>query len=173
MEGFELSASVALWRGREILLMKRTGGVGAGGWFLPGGHLEGGERPVEAAVREVHEETGIVLDAASLSLADVMTYEAHGATAHNLVYNALAPEGADAVLNDEHAVARWYTPEAAISRFYNADRLHELGVPGDAIALALEVARVLLACQRARGAESEINTERPLFGAAEPALDRP
>jgi 8-oxo-dGTP pyrophosphatase MutT (NUDIX family) len=35
-------------------------------WFTPGGGLEPGESPVEGAVREVHEETGLRLDPAAL-----------------------------------------------------------------------------------------------------------
>jgi len=164
VQRFELSASVALWRGRELLLMKRSGGVGAGGWFLPGGHVEAGERPVDAAVRELREETGIVLAAAALSLAEVMSYAAHGAMAHTIIFNALAPAGAEAVVNDEHFVARWYTPEAAIARFYDPARLLSLGIDDEAIALATEVARALRACQRARGATGEPSDVRPLFG---------
>ncbi|WP_353431809.1 NUDIX domain-containing protein [Polynucleobacter sp. MWH-UH23A] len=29
-------------------------------WFQPGGHIDEGESPIEAAVREVYEETGLV-----------------------------------------------------------------------------------------------------------------
>ena len=151
VETYELGASVVLWRGGEILLMKRTGGVGAGGWFLPGGHLEGRERPVEAAVREVREETGIVLDPESLSLAEAMTYPGVDGTAHLFVYNARCPEGAEAEINDEHFVARWYTPEAAIARFYDGEMLRSRGVDEDAIGMAAEVARVIRAAERARG----------------------
>lgn len=164
MQRFELSASVALWRGRELLLMKRTGGVGAGGWFLPGGHLEAGERPVDAAVRELQEETGIVISPEALSLADVMSYSANGAMAHTIIFNALAPAGAEAIVNDEHFVARWYTPEGAIARFYDPARLRSLGIGHEAITLATEVARALRACQRARGATGEPSDVRPLFG---------
>ena len=166
MTKFELSASVALWRGRTLLLMKRTGGVGAGGWFLPGGHLEESERPVEAAVREVFEETGIALDPAGLSLADVMSYASGAAIAHNLVYNALAPDGVEAVVNDEHFVARWYEPQAAIDRFYEESRLRALNVPEDAIELAAEVARVLRSAMRARGVGA-VSDGRPIFGGQE------
>lgn len=152
MERFELSASVALWRGETLLLMKREAGAfGGGGWFLPGGHIEAGERPAEAAVRELREETGIVLDAHALSLADVMSYEHEGATAHTLVYNAIAPGGAEPALNDEHSFARWYEPEAAIARFFERGRLAGLGVPEDGIALAEAVARVIRAARTARG----------------------
>lgn len=29
-------------------------------WFQPGGHIDDGELPIEAAIREVYEETGVV-----------------------------------------------------------------------------------------------------------------
>jgi 8-oxo-dGTP pyrophosphatase MutT (NUDIX family) len=149
---FELSASVALWRGNELLLMKRSAGAfGGGGWFLPGGHVEPGERPAAACARELREETEIVIAEADLSLADVMTYDHGGATAHGLVYNASCPEGTEPTINDEHIVAKWYEPEAAIARFFDAERLRGLGVAEDGIALAEEVARVIRSAIRARG----------------------
>ncbi len=104
---YELTACIALWRGQELLLMKRAIGFSSGGWFLPGGHVEPGERPAEAASRELAEETGIAVAPGQLSLATVMSYEHDGETAHALIYNALCPDGAAVRLNDEHAVARW------------------------------------------------------------------
>lgn len=152
MEYYELSASVALWRGRELLLMKRASGFSSGGWFLPGGHVEASERPSQAAVRELFEETGIGVEAAALDVADVMSYERDGASAHSIVFNALCPPGAEPVLNDEHVVARWYEPEAAIARFFDGDTLRGKGLDERAITLAEEVARVIRAAVRARGA---------------------
>jgi 8-oxo-dGTP pyrophosphatase MutT (NUDIX family) len=38
------------------------------GWDIPGGHLEPGESAIDAVVRELHEETGLRLPAAALSL---------------------------------------------------------------------------------------------------------
>jgi ADP-ribose pyrophosphatase YjhB (NUDIX family) len=151
-ERFELTAAVVLWRGDEILVMKRSYGFSPGGWFLPAGHLEGDERPEEAAVRELREETEIVVEPAALALATVMSYPHDGATAHCLVYNASAPPGAEPVLNGEHAVARWYTPEAFAARFLDPAMLRQKGVPEPAVALAAEVARTVFAAARARGA---------------------
>ena len=151
MDTFELSAAVAIWRGDAVLFMKRGAGFSSGGWFLPGGHVEGDERPDFAASREVLEESGIVLDPAALSLAEVMSYPREGATAHCLIYNALCPEGAEPVLNNEHVFARWYEPEAFIARFNDAEVLRAKGVPEPGIALAAEVARIVRGAARARG----------------------
>jgi ADP-ribose pyrophosphatase YjhB (NUDIX family)/uncharacterized protein (DUF952 family) len=41
------------------LLARLSGGPDGGPWTLPGGGLEGDERPEQAAVREVREETGL------------------------------------------------------------------------------------------------------------------
>lgn len=37
-------------------------------WFQPGGHIDEGEAPVEAAIREVFEETGVVCEPLNESL---------------------------------------------------------------------------------------------------------
>jgi 8-oxo-dGTP pyrophosphatase MutT (NUDIX family) len=42
----------------SLLLIKREGGSRSGWWFPPGGHVEPGEYPHEALVREIEEETG-------------------------------------------------------------------------------------------------------------------
>lgn len=151
---YELTAGVALWRGDDLLVMKRASGFASGGWFLPGGHVEPGERPAEAAVRELREETGIELAPGDLALADVMTYEHDGATAHGLIYNARCPEGAEPALNGEHSFARWMTAEAFIGRFLDPGLLRSRGVDARGIALAAEVARVVRAAARARGMQA-------------------
>jgi len=150
MERFELTAAAVLWRGDEILVMKRAGGFSSGGWFFPGGHLEAGERPVEACVREVREEAGIELEPSSLSLVDVMTMETSDGLAHCLVYNAACLPGTECVLNEEHLTARWLTPERYVERFLDAEMLRSKGIPESAIALAQEVERVLRAAVERR-----------------------
>jgi 8-oxo-dGTP diphosphatase len=52
-------------RGR-LLLIKRGHAPGAGLWSLPGGRIEPGETDAEALVREMREETGLVVEAGQL-----------------------------------------------------------------------------------------------------------
>jgi mutator protein MutT len=52
-------ASIAVFKDRKVLLVKRGRAPLAGLWSLPGGKVEGGETPRQAACRELKEETGI------------------------------------------------------------------------------------------------------------------
>ncbi len=51
---------------REVLLGFKKNGFGAGRWVGLGGHIEDGERPAEAAAREVAEESGLIVAASRL-----------------------------------------------------------------------------------------------------------
>ncbi len=46
---------------RQVLLGRKKTGFGAGKWVGLGGHVEDGEKPVMAAVREVEEESGLIV----------------------------------------------------------------------------------------------------------------
>jgi 8-oxo-dGTP pyrophosphatase MutT (NUDIX family) len=155
---FELSASVVLWRGDEILVMKRAGGFSAGGWFIPGGHVEQGERPVESAARELFEEAGIVIEPEALTLIDIMSYETGRGTAHTIIYNGSCADATEATINEEHIYHRWMTPEAYIARFLDEPMLRARGATQSAIDLANEVARVIRAAAAAR--EASLATPR-------------
>lgn len=157
MAGYELSASVVLWNeDGEILVMKRAGGFASGGWFIPGGHVEPGERPSLAAAREVFEESGIAIEEAALRITGVMSYEvdtpAAPRTAHTIIYNCDCPASVEAAINDEHTYFRWMTPEAYIARFLDPAMLRERGASESSIALAEEVARVVREAAAARSA---------------------
>ena len=52
--------------GREVLLGRKKRGFGRGKVVGLGGHVEPGESPAEAAVRELHEEACVVLDPAAV-----------------------------------------------------------------------------------------------------------
>jgi 8-oxo-dGTP diphosphatase len=55
-----LGASACIWRGEQVLLIKRGKAPGKGLWSLPGGKIELAENVKAAAVRELFEETQVV-----------------------------------------------------------------------------------------------------------------
>lgn len=50
---------VVCLRGGEVLLIRRGQPPRQGDWSLPGGRIEPGERAMDAALRELREETGV------------------------------------------------------------------------------------------------------------------
>ena len=61
---------VVCLRGDEVLLIRRGQPPRLGEWSLPGGRIEAGERAVDAALRELREETGV--EAEIIGLIDVV-----------------------------------------------------------------------------------------------------
>lgn len=57
------------------------------GWEIPGGHLNAGESPEDALIREVHEETGLVVEIMSWN----KEYYPSGWVAHAVTNNIPRP----------------------------------------------------------------------------------
>ena len=53
---YRLVAGVYAMRDGYILMLERASGMMIGFWSVPGGHVEPGETPQEAAARELFEE---------------------------------------------------------------------------------------------------------------------
>jgi 8-oxo-dGTP diphosphatase len=94
-------------RGR-LLLIKRGHAPGAGLWSLPGGRIEPGETDAEALVREMREETGLVIEAGQL-IGTVRRPAQDGGILDIRDYAATVT-GGTLRAGDDAADARWVAP---------------------------------------------------------------
>jgi ADP-ribose pyrophosphatase YjhB (NUDIX family) len=69
----KVTAAVAAVRDGRVLMVKRTMDPGRGSWCFPGGFMETGETPQQAARRECREESGFEVEITGL--VDVFYYE--------------------------------------------------------------------------------------------------
>ncbi|MTH63299.1 NUDIX hydrolase [Paracoccus shanxieyensis] len=75
-----LAALAVVLDGDRVLLVQRRNPPDAGLWGFPGGHVEPGETALEAAARELAEETGVIArPLAYLDNIDVIERGADGA----------------------------------------------------------------------------------------------
>ena len=71
-----VGVGAVVFRGNEVLLIRRGKPPRMGDWSLPGGMQEIGETVFEAAVREVQEETGVTIcDIALIDVVDSITLD--------------------------------------------------------------------------------------------------
>jgi 8-oxo-dGTP diphosphatase len=95
----ECAGAVVIDEQRRILLVRRGREPALGSWSLPGGRIEAGESPAEAAAREVTEETGLVVEVgALLQTVDLLSgYRVHDFTATVVGGTLAAGDDADEV----------------------------------------------------------------------------
>lgn len=103
----------------EVLVLRRAaGGRCPGSWETVHGHIEEGESPVDAARRELAEETGLVPDKL-YNLSRVETFYQHRLDEVALVpvFAAFVAAGAGARPGSEHDRLEWLSPGDARVRF--------------------------------------------------------
>jgi 8-oxo-dGTP pyrophosphatase MutT (NUDIX family) len=101
----------------RVLVLRRAEGVRCtGAWETVHGHIDAGERPEDAAVREVREETGLVVSRLYNVICQPF-YLHHRDTVQVAVVFAAFSDAPDAVtLGVEHDAAEWLRPDEAIRR---------------------------------------------------------
>lgn len=102
----------------ECLVLRRApDGRCPGSWESVHGHIEAHERPVEAALREMLEETGL-RPARFYNLSRVESFYLHGLDEVALIpaFAAFVADGAHVATGSEHDAAEWLTLPAARER---------------------------------------------------------
>lgn len=92
----------------RVLFIRRSARGAAGGlWAFPGGHIEPGETPMQAAVRETDEETGFDLNSAAIPWTHRVSDGVSFTTFAAAIDAPFRP-----MLNREHTDWRWAPPKA-------------------------------------------------------------
>ncbi len=120
MSAIPNAASVAVFDGDSVLLIRRARQPWLGRWSLPGGRLEPGETAPQAATRELIEEVG--LRVSGLRPVRLM----HFAEAGRFVLQVFATRAyaGSVALNDEASAHRW----VPLARLAELETTPDLGV---------------------------------------------
>lgn len=100
--------------GLQVLVLRRAEGTRCtGAWEIVHGRLDAGERPEEAAVREVREETGLAID--RLYNLTCQPFYLHRLSTVQMAVVFVAFVGPGAVtLGLEHDQSEWLAPDEAM-----------------------------------------------------------
>lgn len=105
---FRLYVSTLVSFGGKVLLVQEQKEKYHGKWNLPGGHLEIGETTLEGALRELKEETGLVVDVQSTLGVYYNVHSDH--TSFRFVY--FGKSDIDTVIAGDNIMdSKWFSPE--------------------------------------------------------------
>lgn len=118
--GIGVGVGAVVFRGGDVLIIKRGKAPFIGQWSIPGGGLHEGERLEDAVVREVREETAVsvrLLGLVGVFEALPTTHGGEGILQHTLMIDYAAEWVAgEPVAGDDAAAAEFAPYEAALAR---------------------------------------------------------
>ena len=102
---------------RVLVLQRAVDAIRPGSWETVYGKIDPGERPEQAAVRELKEETG--LDLSALYNVTVSSFFLHTSQTIQMaiVFAAFVEDGSVVTLSDEHQRFEWLSADEACDRF--------------------------------------------------------
>jgi 8-oxo-dGTP pyrophosphatase MutT (NUDIX family) len=105
--------------GGEVLVLRRGPGTRCtGAWEVVHGRIEPGERPEEAALREVREETGLAVERLYNLTCQPFYLHRFSTVQLAVVFVAFVAEGGAPVLGEEHDRAEWLAAADAMARLH-------------------------------------------------------
>jgi ADP-ribose pyrophosphatase YjhB (NUDIX family) len=102
----KVAATVLIERDNELLFIRRTIDPGRGQWCFPGGYVDFGEDPMDAAMRECREETGLEVE--DIRLLDV----GFDGRVIVITYTARVNDSAMPTPGDDADRADWFAADA-------------------------------------------------------------
>ena len=123
-----LAVSAAIFRNGKVLVVRRARKPALNLYTLPGGAVEAGETLVEAAIREVREETSLSIEPVALAgHREVIARDDKGKVERHFVILCFASRwlAGEPVLSDELDDSRWVDP-SELGNYSTTDGLAEI-----------------------------------------------
>ena len=123
-----LAVSAAIFRNGKVLVVRRARKPALNLYTLPGGAVEAGETLVEAAIREVREETSLSIEPVALAgHREVIARDDEGKVERHFVILCFASRwlAGEPVLSDELDDSRWVDP-SELANYRTTDGLAEI-----------------------------------------------
>lgn len=123
-----LAVSAAIFRNGKVLVVRRARKPALNLYTLPGGAVEAGETLVEAAIREVREETSLSIEPIALAgHREVIARDDAGKVERHFVILCFASRwlSGEPVLSDELDDSRWVDP-SELGNYRTTDGLAEI-----------------------------------------------
>jgi ADP-ribose pyrophosphatase YjhB (NUDIX family) len=123
-----LAVSAAIFRNGKVLVVRRARKPALNLYTLPGGAVEAGETLVEAAIREVREETSLSIEPVALAgHREVIARDDAGKVERHFVILCFASRwlSGEPVLSDELNDSRWVDP-SELGDYRTTDGLAEI-----------------------------------------------
>jgi ADP-ribose pyrophosphatase YjhB (NUDIX family) len=130
-----LAVSAAIVRDGKVLLVRRARNPALNLYTLPGGAVETGETLTDAVMREVREETALMIEPVALAgHREVIVRDAQNRIERHFVIMCYAARwrSGEVVLNDELDDARWLPP-SELAGLHTTEGLAEI------VAAAIEI----------------------------------
>lgn len=117
MDVISVSKSIIVNDERKILLLRRTASDDRrpNEWDIPGGHVDEGELPPEAAARETAEEAGIQVEVRDLVLVYAMTEVPKDGLSVTWLFHRGHTAESDVTLSEEHSEFQWVSLDEALT----------------------------------------------------------
>jgi len=108
-----LAVSAAIFRNGKVLVVRRAREPALNLYTLPGGVVEAGETLIDAVIREVREETSLLIEPLGLAgHREVIARDSQGKVERHFVILCFTARwlGGEPVLSDELDDSRWLDP---------------------------------------------------------------